>query len=288
VHHVQGNVHLLTGRGGNIVVQVGDDGVLVVDTGTRDAAADVLAAIERLAPGKPIRYVVNTHVHPDHTGGNEAVAEKGESLAGGDFARNIGDAGQGATILAHENVQLRMGRDRNGQNAVPFRAWPTDTFIAPKKDLFFNDEAIEVLHQPAAHTDGDAVLFFRKSDVVVAGDVFVTTSYPVIDVEQGGTIDGVIAALNRIIDLTVPREKQEGGTYVVPGHGRLTDESDVVDYRDMVTIVRDRVADMKRRGMTLEQVKAARPTLDYDGRYSAASGPGQAASFVEAVFQTVP
>ena len=278
---VQGNVSLIVTSGGNVVIQTGNDGVLVVDTSTEEMADEVLAAIEKIAPGRTIRYVIDTHIHADHTGGNELIGSKGESLAGGDFARNIGDAGRRATVLAHENVQLRMSRDRNGRNARPFNAWPTDTIIAAKKEIFFNGEAIQILHQPSAHTDGDLVVFFRKSDVVVAGDVFVTTAYPRIDIEQGGSINGVIAALNRLIDTTIPRLNQEGGTYVVPGHGRVTDESDVVDYRDMVTIVRDRVGDMMKKGMTLEQVKGARPTVDYDARY------GDPADFVAAIYATL-
>jgi cyclase len=278
---IQGNVSMIVSDGGNVVVQAGADGVLIVDTSTAAMAGEVLAALEKIAPGKPIRYIVDTHIHPDHTGGNEVIGGKGESLAGGDFARNIGDAGQRATMVAHENVQLRMSRDRNGRNARPFSAWPTDTIIAPKKEIFFNGEAIQILHQPTAHTDGDLVVFFRKSDVVVAGDVFVTTAYPRIDLEQGGSINGVIAALNRIVDLTVPRLNQEGGTYVVPGHGRVTDESDVVDYRDMVTIVRDRVDDMIKKRMTLEQIGAAHPTLGYDARY------GNPAEFVEAIYRSL-
>jgi glyoxylase-like metal-dependent hydrolase (beta-lactamase superfamily II) len=279
---VQGNVSLIVTPAANVLVQTGADGVLVVDTSAEGMAGELLTAIEQLAAGKTIRYVIDTHIHADHTGGNEPIGSKGESLAGGDFARNIGDAGRRATILAHENVQLRMSRDRNGRTARPFNAWPTDTIIAPKKEIFFNGEAIQILHQPAAHTDGDLIVFFRKSDVVAAGDVFLTTTYPRIDIEQGGTINGVIAALNRIIDTTVPRLNQEGGTYVVPGHGRITDESDVVDYRDMVTIVRDRVADMAKKGMTLEQVRAARPTSGYDGRY------GDPAEFVDAIYRTLP
>jgi glyoxylase-like metal-dependent hydrolase (beta-lactamase superfamily II) len=278
---IQGNVSLIVSAGGNVVVQTGEDGVFVVDTSTQDAAPDVLAAIERLAAGKPIRYVVNTHIHPDHTGGNAIIGASGESLAGGDFARNIGDAGQRATVLAHENVQLRMGRDRNGTTARPFSAWPTDTFIAPKKEIFFNGEAIQILHQPAAHTDGDVMVFFRKSDVIAAGDVFVMDGYPAIDVEQGGSIAGVLAALNHIIDTTVPKLKQEAGTYVVPGHGRLTDEADVVDYRDMVTIVRDRIADMVKKNATLAQVKAAKPTLEYDGRY------GNPDAFIDGIYRSL-
>jgi glyoxylase-like metal-dependent hydrolase (beta-lactamase superfamily II) len=278
---VQANVSLIVSAGGNVVVQAGSDGVFVVDTSTEGAAPDVLAAIERLAPGKPIRYVVNTHIHPDHTGGNAIIGAKGESLAGGDFARNIGDAGQRATVLAHENVQLRMGRDRNGTTARPFAAWPTDTFIAPKKEIFFNGEAIQILHEPSAHTDGDVMVFFRKSDVIAAGDVFVMNGYPTIDLEQGGSITGILAALNTIIDTTVPKLKQEAGTYVVPGHGRLVDEADVVDYRDMVTIVRDRIADMVKKKMTLAQVKAATPTLEYDGRY------GNPDAFIEGIYRSL-
>ena len=278
---IQGGVSLIATPAANVVVQAGEDGVLVVDTAAEQIAGDVLAAIERLAPGKPIRFVLNTQADGDHTGGNELIGSRGESLAGGDFARNIGDAGQRATILAHENVQLRMSRGGAATAARPFAAWPTDTFIAPKKEIFFNGEAIQIIHQPRAHSDGDVIVFFRKSDVVVAGDVFLTTTYPVIDVARGGSVNGVIAALNRIIDTTVPRLKQEGGTYVVPGHGRVVDEADVVDYRDMVTIVRDRVADMVKKGSTLAQVKAAQPTFDYDRRYGAPD------AFVEAVYHSL-
>ena len=167
-----------------------------------------------------------------------------------------------------------------GQEApTPFAAWPTETFFGADKEIFFNNEAIQVLHQPAAHTDGDVVVFFRRSDVVATGDLFSTTGYPVIDRARGGSIQGVLDGLNRIIDITIPKDKEEGGTYVIPGHGRLCDEADVVEYRDMVTIIRDRIQELIRRGLTLEQVKAARPTLDYDGRY------GSSETFVEAVYR---
>jgi cyclase len=144
-----------------------------------------------------------------------------------------------------------------------------------------------VLHQPAAHTDGDSIVFFRKSDVVVAGDVFVTTTFPLINLAQGGSFNGIIDALNRIIDLTVPRDKQEGGTYVIPGHGRITDEADVVDYRDMVTIIRDRFQNAIKKGMTLEQVKAARLVRDYEGRYGATTGFWTTDAFVEAAYRSL-
>jgi len=176
-------------------------------------------------------------------------------------------------------VLARMSAPTGRQPAMPFGAWPTETFFTADKDIFFNNEAIQLLHQPGSHTDGDVVVFFRRSDVVSAGDVFGTTGYPVIERARGGTIQGLLDGLNRIIDVTIPKDKEEGGTYVIPGHGRLADEADVVEYRDMVTIVRDRIQDLIRRGQTLEQVKAARPTLDYDGRY------GSPDAFIEAIYR---
>jgi glyoxylase-like metal-dependent hydrolase (beta-lactamase superfamily II) len=168
--------------------------------------------------------------------------------------------------------------------AVPADAQPTETFFGADKDLFFNDEAIQLLHQPG-HTDGDVLAFFRRSDVVAAGDLFLTTSYPVIDVRNGGSLQGVIDGLNRVLDLAIPHDPAEGGTYVIPGHGRVADEADVVEYRDMLTIVRDRVRDLVERGMTLDQVLAARPTRDYDGRYGAESGPWTTRMFIETVYR---
>jgi glyoxylase-like metal-dependent hydrolase (beta-lactamase superfamily II) len=166
----------------------------------------------------------------------------------------------------------------------PFAAWPTETFFAEDKEIFFNDEAIQIIHQPG-HTDGDVLVFFRRSDVVASGDVFTTTSYPVIDTANGGSVQGIIDALNRLLDVTIPKDKAEGGTYVVPGHGRLSDEADVVEFRDMLTIVRDRVQDLVSKGKTLAEVKAARPTLDYDGRYGATTGSWTTDMFVEAVYR---
>jgi glyoxylase-like metal-dependent hydrolase (beta-lactamase superfamily II) len=170
---------------------------------------------------------------------------------------------------------------------VPSEYWPTDTFSTPKKELFINGEGIQIIHEPAAHTDGDTIIFFRRSDVISTGDVFIKTGYPVVDIANGGSINGIIKALNEIIDLAIPREKQEGGTMIIPGHGRLCDEADVVEYRDMLTIIRDRVQDMIKKGMTLEQVEAARPTLDYDPLYGSASGPVTTKMFVENVYYSL-
>jgi len=281
--HVRDGIYMIVGAGGNTTVQVGDHGVLVVDTKLA-AAADVLLDAIRQISDKPIRYIINTHWHLDHVGSNELIAKSGSTIAGGNVSGAISDAGQGAAVIAHENVLVRM----SGQETPPpFAAWPTDTLFMPQKDLYFNDEAVEILHQPAAHTDGDSLVFFRRSDVVSTGDVFTTTGYPVVRTEDGGGIDGVIAALNRIIEITVPKEKQEGGTLVIPGHGRLCDEADVVEYRDMVTIIRDRIKSMIDMGMTLRQVQAAKPTADYDGRYGASSGLWTTEQFVAAAFESL-
>jgi glyoxylase-like metal-dependent hydrolase (beta-lactamase superfamily II) len=272
---VQGKVYMLVGAGGNIAVQVGDEGVLVVDTGLAAMSDKVLAAIKKLS-SQPIRYIINTHLHPDHTGGNEVIGKAGSTTAGGS-----------TTIMAHENTLNRMSAPLGKPGAAAPALWPTDTFFPEEKDFFFNDEAVMLYHDPAAHTDGDTIVFLRRSDVVVAGDIFITTGYPVIDSQSGGSVQGIIAGLNRILDITVPKHEQEGGTYVIPGHGHLCDESEVLEYRDMVVIIKERIEDMVKRGMTVEQVKASKPTLDYDLHYGANSGPWTTAMFIEAVYADV-
>jgi glyoxylase-like metal-dependent hydrolase (beta-lactamase superfamily II) len=281
VHPVQGNVYLLAGAGGNIAVQVGDDGVLLVDTGAADVTEQVLAAIRQLS-GKPIRFVLNTHADLDHMGGNEVLARAGSRPGGG---RPADSGGPGALILAHEEVLLSMSTARDNPSPLPVAALPTEAYPGQSKEVFTNGEAIQLLHQPAAHSGGDSIVFFRRSDVVVTGDILDLTSYPVIDVEGGGTFRGIIDGLNRIIDITVPADWQEGGTMVIPGHGRMADEADVVEYRDAMTIIRDRIEDMIGRGMTLEQVKAARPTFEYDGRYGTTTGDWTTDMFVETAYR---
>jgi cyclase len=280
---VSGNVYMLVGPIGNSAVQIGDDGVLVVDTQFAELSDKILAAIRTLS-SKPLRYVVNTHGHPDHTGGNEAIARAGITITGGNVAGTIADAAVGAAVLAHENVLLSM---TERDPPPPSTALPTDTYFVDEKDLYFNGEAVLLMHQPAAHTNGDTVVYFRGSDVIVAGDVFVTTTYPYIDEAAGGNIEGIIAALNRIIKIAVPADKAENGTLIVPGHGRLCDEADVVHYRDMLTIIRDRIAAMVAEGMTLAQVQAAQPTRDYDGRHGATSGFWTTEQFIAAVYRNL-
>ena len=187
-------------------------------------------------------------------------------------------------VFAQQNVLTQVSAPTGQKAPLPVGAWPTESY--PEwKELFLNNEAIQIFHVPAAHSDGDSLLFFRRSDVVVTGDIFSTISYPVIG--KGGSINGVIAGLNRIIEITIPKDWQEGGTMVIPGHGRICDEADVVEYRDMVTIIRDRIQAMIKRGMTLDRVKAARPTLEYDSRYGSDTSPWTTAMFIEAVYRTL-
>jgi glyoxylase-like metal-dependent hydrolase (beta-lactamase superfamily II) len=283
---VRPNVYMIAGAGGNTTIQFGDEGVMVVDTQFPQVSAKLLAAIKSVTDA-PIRYVVSTHVHGDHIGGNEAISKAGRTRAGGNV---IGDLGAAATntagIIAHENVLKRLSMDPPaGQQPVPFGNWPTETFFNNKREFLFNGEAVQIIHQPDAHTDGDSIVFFRKSDVVATGDLFTTVMYPFIDVANGGTINGYIKALNAIMDITVPSNVNEGGTLVVPGHGRLSDEQDVIEYRDMATIVRDRIREYVKREMTLDQIKAKKPTLDFDARYGNDSGFWTTAMFVETIYK---
>ncbi|HEY9462620.1 MAG TPA: MBL fold metallo-hydrolase [Vicinamibacterales bacterium] len=284
--HVQGNVWMLVGNGVNAAAQIGDEGVLIVDTMTDTQADKLIAEVRKIAGDKPIRWIINTHAHADHTGGNAKVADAGESVVGGNFAAQVGQsAANSAQIIAHENVMKRMVEPEGNAKPATGLMLPTDTFFTEENELYFNGEAVQILYQPDAHTDGDVIVFFRKSDVVVAGDVFNTVTFPVID--SSGSLNGILDSLNRILDITVPKDKQEGGTYVIPGHGRLTDEADVVEYRDMMTIIRDRLADAIKKGRTLEQVKAAGLLRDYEGRYGATQGAWTTDKFLEAAYRSL-
>ena len=284
--HVQGNVYMINGLGGNVAVQIGDTGVLLVNTGLEQNSARLIAAVRKLS-GKPLQYIINTSADPDQTGGNVALRKIGVTITGANVTGDIADAGQGAQIIAHENVLDRMSAPTGQKAAAPDGAWPTDTYVSGQKEVFFNEEPVVARWQPAAHTDGDSLVVFRRSDVVATGDIFNTDSYPFIDVEHGGSIQGEIDALNNIIDIAIPKHEEEGGTYIIPGHGRICDEFDVVEYRDMVTIVRDRVQHAIKKGMTLEQIKMAGFTKDYDARWSAKEGPGTADNFVTSIYRSL-
>ena len=313
---VRGSVHVIQGAGANIVVSVGRDGVLMVDTGLSQMSDQVIAAVRRLqqeldlrdqplgfgaetrssvagrnveAPPKPIRYIINTSARPEHIGGNEKIHQAGRTFTGGNVAGNIADAGEGAAILAHENVAQRMVAPAAGEQSTPSDALPTDTYFNDSMKLshFFNGEGIQLIHVPNANSDGDSLVVFRGTDVIAAGDIFSTVTYPLIDRQHGGTINGVVAGLNKILSLSVAEFRTEGGTLVVPSQGRLSDSADVAYYRDMVTIIRDRVKAMVDKGMTLEQVKASKPTADYEPRYGATSGPWTTDMFIEAVYATL-
>jgi cyclase len=271
---VQGNVYLLMGPAGNITLQVGSDGVLLVDTMTAPLAPRIAAEIKQISE-LPIRFIIDTSMDADHIGGNEALAKMGAPGA------SPTDTG-GATTIAHENVVNRMATPaRPGETPKATPGLPNDEYFTPTKDFYFNGEPIFVIHEANAHTDGDSIVLFRRSDTISTGDIFTPERYPVIDIERGGSVQGMLDALNHILHLTVPARLQEGGTRVIPGHGRLCDEAEVVEYRNMITIVRDRIQDMIKKGMTLEQVKAAKPTLDYDVQY----GSGEA--FLEAVYKSL-
>jgi cyclase len=276
----QGNIYMIVGAGGNITVQAGKDGVLVVDTGSANMSDKVLAAIKTISTG-PIRYIINTGYTPEFTGGNAKIRLAGSTITGGNVEGDIKDAAEGAAILSHNNVLSRLSAPTGTQAPSPEAGWPTSSFLSDQKKLYFNGEGIDIFHPESAHTDADSFVFFRRSDVISTGDIFTTTSYPFIDLATGGSIQGTINALQKIVDLIIPVYGQEGGTMVIPGHGRLCDFGDVLNFREMTIIIRDRVQDMIKKGMTLEQVKAARPTQDYDPLY------GSGDKFVEAVYKSL-
>ncbi len=311
---LRGNVYLLVGAGANITLSVGREGVLLVDAGTEAMADKVIAAVQDLArqvtaaptvvkpcpgmgcvgvtypaylgiiaspaPPRPIQYIVDTNGDPDHVGGNAKIAQSGTTFGGGPglgaFQAIVRES---ATIYAHENTLERMAAAK-----IPTASLPTETYPTDYKQ-YVNGEGIHLIHQPAAHSDGDTIVQFRGSDVIATGDILSTVSYPVFDPARGGSIDGIVDGLNHLLDLVIAEYQTEGGTLLVPGHGRVCDAADLATYRDAVSIMRDRVKDMVKRGMTLEQVKAARPTKDYDPRYDT---PGWTKDqFVEAMYRTL-
>ena len=282
---VRKNFYMLAGAGGNIGVQIGSDGIVLVNSGGPNTSDKVLAALKTLTD-LPIRYIINSDAGAEFVSGNEKLARAGytiftNALGGGAGLPN----GGGASILSHDSVLRDMSKVKP---AYPSGALPNEAFFTPRKAIRMNDEGIEIFYQPAAHTNADSFVLFRASDVVVAGDVMDTTRFPVIDVDNGGSIAGEIAALNRLIELTIaptPYIYKDVGTYVIPGHGRLSEQMEVVDYRDMVVLVRDNVAELVKQGKTLDQIKAARPALPYETRYGTQAGVTSA--FIESIFKSL-
>ena len=285
---VQGKIALIGGAGANIAVLVSDEGTLVVDTGDAAAADKVQAEIKRIQV-RPTRWIINTAADLDHTGGNAKIAKAGSANAGGGGpaagAGPGGFNGSGAGIIAFQKVLDRMSAPTGQTASRSIDDQPTDTFFTPRKNFWYGGEPIEMWNEPAAHSDGDVMVFFRKSDVIVAGDIIAADRYPYIDAKNGGSIDGIISGLNRIVGTAVPEYNQQGGTRIVPGHGRVMNQSDVVEYRDMATIIRDRMAAAIKDGKTLAQIKAMHPTLDYDGNYGATSGPWTTDMFIEEIYK---
>lgn len=275
--HVQGNVYLVAGGGGNTALLVGEQGVLVVDTKLEQASDELIALIQENFD-VPIRWVVNTHMHPDHIGGNAKLAAVGSPIGASPSAGS--STSDPAPIYSHINVPITMVMsDDSDPDSLP-----DNTYTSGSMEFYANGESVQLIHQPVAHTNGDSLVLFRQSNVLVAGDIFTLGRYPFIDVAHGGSVRGLIDALNSMLEIIIPNINQQGGTYVIPGHGRITDEYEVVNYRDMLTIIYERIQDAITRGLSLEEVKAERLSRDYDPVYGSDSGFWTTDQFIETIY----
>jgi glyoxylase-like metal-dependent hydrolase (beta-lactamase superfamily II) len=293
VLEIKPNIHLIAGAGSNVVVHIGSDGVVVTDTGRAESADALLAAIRSLT-SRPIRFIINTSADPDHVGGNARLSAAGLPIVPAGYRREGFVERDFAPILAEERVLARMSAPTGQQAPYPAAAWPTSTYSAAtgeeQRKLVLNGEAIQVMYQPAAHTDGDSLVYFRRSDVLMTGDVFDVTRFPVIDLDKDGSIQGILDSLNRILEMTFPSTPfpyQEDGTLIVPGHGRLCTTTEVVDYRDMLSIIRDRIQNLVKQGKTLEEIQQANPTAGYRRQYGSETGAWTTRMFVEAIYKNL-
>jgi glyoxylase-like metal-dependent hydrolase (beta-lactamase superfamily II) len=277
---VQGSVSMITAGGINIAVQVGKNGVVLVNTPPEGLVPQFMAEVRKLTDRPVLRYIINTSM--DRTAANAALV--GPAAARGTGGAPFGFVGLGRpSIIANDAVLNRLSA---ATPPPPAAALPTTTYYLPSMDLYSSGEAIVLYHQPAAHTDGDSIVFFRKSDVLVAGDIYTPGRYPVIDTTRGGTVDGLVKALGTLLSIAVPEAFEDGGTKIIPGSGRVGEETDVAEFRDMVVIIKDRIKDAVARKQTLEQVKASRPSQDFDREYNASQA--DADRLVESIFKSLP
>ena len=288
--HIEGNVWLLGGEPNqnNVVVSVGDEGALLVDTGSAETSGKLIAALRQLEAEHSndqtdLRTIINTGPEADHVGANAEVRKAGAMVVAGNFAHDNEGLPPGADVIGHENLLAYLVADHAGEGL-----WPQDTVGTDVYNTLFNGEAIQLYHPHKATNDGVEMVMFHHSDVLVTGEVVSMVSYPQIDVTRGGTIDGELVALNHILDIAVPNMRAEGGTFIVPGHGRICDQSDIVNYKNILTTIRNRIQYYKNEGKTLAQVQALKPTADYDGRWAAKDGLGSADTFVATVYTTLP
>jgi glyoxylase-like metal-dependent hydrolase (beta-lactamase superfamily II) len=290
VVEVRPNIYLVAGSGANITVQIGPAGIILVDSGSRASADRVLDAINRLST-RPIRYIIDTAYDPDHTGGSERLSKSGQTILGNPGSSGVSEDvftnGGAASVLAHERVLAWMSREKT---TFPFPQWPTKVYSTRNYSMALNGEGIQVIHMPRAHSDGDSIVVFRHADVIAAGDIFDMTRFPVIDVDHGGSIQGEIDALNHLLEMTIPPVPlpwRDERTLIVPGHGYVSDYAELAEYRNMVTIVRDRTQALINKGLTLAQVKAADPTKGYGARWGTETGTWTTSMFVDAVYASL-